>query len=551
MVNGVSHQRQVFSVCIRASLAALLLCGASLLRAQDWTVQTVPTRVSPSGQKVTVGVAIHTPVSGGTQPVRHVLVYPQSSGFPQLKAASGAVTLDLNGLWMRGTKHFRERGIALVYVDPPSDAEHRNLAARPRREVQQDLAATLKQVQQSFPGARIHLAGFSLVAPLLDVAADLEGFSKIVLVSSALRNSRTSDWSALRKPVLMLQAPGAQCDAAPFLEAQAVAQRNRFTLIQVGYEQQDKREGCGRTSQFALQGQESAVTEAIVNWLEGRQEPPSVIGYVSAQVAWREEVITYQVPGTFGGNQLEATLMLPEVRSFGEGPYPVMVWSHGDVELDYEAMHYKSRIREMTVGREFLQMGVAVLMPARRGAGLSQGSYPMPKNFSLSDADPTYKARVHAEDILPALAWLKTRPVLDANRVILAGQSAGGYATMYLASQNLPGLIGAVDFAGGRTQMTQAFTPNYLNRMMVNGFAEFGQTTRIPTLWVFAENDSRYTAETIRTSYEAFKAAGGKGRLLLNPPIEGDGHLIYLKPALWRAALKEYLSGIGVVTDGN
>jgi len=42
MVNGVSHQRQVFSVCIRASLAALLLCGASLLRAQDWTVQTVP-----------------------------------------------------------------------------------------------------------------------------------------------------------------------------------------------------------------------------------------------------------------------------------------------------------------------------------------------------------------------------------------------------------------------------------------------------------------------------------------------------------------------------
>jgi pimeloyl-ACP methyl ester carboxylesterase len=119
---------------------------------------------------------------------------------------------------------------------------------------------------------------------------------------------------------------------------------------------------------------------------------------------------------------------------------------------------------------------------------------------------------------------------------------------MYIASQSPTGLIGAIDFSGGRTNMTSVNGPSHLNQMMVDGFFEFGKTTRIPTLWVFAENDSRYTANTIRASHEAFQAAGGKARLLLNPPIEGDGHHIHHKPVLWRAALKEYLTEIGVVT---
>jgi dienelactone hydrolase len=533
------------STCLRFSLAVLLLCGASLLRAQDWTVQTLSTRVSPNGQNVTLAIAIYAAASGGAQPVRHVLVYPQPGGTAQLKVANGTTALALSGPWVRGAAQLQARGVALVYVDPPSDAERRNLNTRPRREVQQDLAAALKQAQQSFPGAQVHLAGFSLVAPLLDIAADLEGFGKVVVASSAFRNNRSSDWSSLRKPVLMLHAPGAQCDIAPFPEAQALAQRSRFSFVQVGYEQQDSKEDCGRTSQHVLQGQEATVAQAVADWLEG-QAPAPVIGYANPSIAWREEIITYQVPGTFGATRLEATLLLPDSRRFGTGPYPVTVFSHGDVEIN----PYKIRLRDMVVAREFLQMGVAVLMPARRGVGMSEGTYP--KNFSHEDGDATYKARVQSEDVLPALAWLKTRPELDAGRLILSGQSAGGYLTMYIASQSPPGLIGAIDFSGGRNDLTKAGTgPGYLNRMMVDGFAEFGKNTRIPTLWVFAENDSRYTANTIRASYEAFQAAGGKARLLLNPPIEGDGHFIHHKPELWRAALKDYLNEIGVVTRAN
>ena len=120
---------------------------------------------------------------------------------------------------------------------------------------------------------------------------------------------------------------------------------------------------------------------------------------------------------------------------------------------------------------------------------------------------------------------------------------------MYLASQNPAGVIGAIDFSGGRNDITSDSGPSHLNPMMVRGFAEFGKTTRVPTFWVFAENDSRYTANTIRASHEAFLAAGGKARLLLSPPIDGDGHHIYHKPAIWRAAVKAYLQEIGAVSN--
>lgn len=527
--------------CIRFSLAGLLLCGASLAGAQSWAVHTLSTRVLPDGQSAKVAIAVSlASAAAGAPPVRHVLVYPQAGSSPQLKVAGGPTVLNLGGPWIRGASALQAQGIALVYVDPSSDAGTRSFDARPSREVLQDLAAAVKQAQQLFPGAQIHLAGFVSVASLLNIAGDLEGFSKIVLAGSALANARTSDWSGLRKPVLMLHAPSAQCDGAPFLEAQMLATRSRFTFVQVGYERQDIKADCGRTSQHALQGQDANVAKAVADWLDGKEVAPTV-GYARPQIAWREQLLHYFSPATFGTNQLEMTLLYPP----GTGPFPVAVFNHGDIEIDFPYIRNKRRFVDMTVAREFLEQGWAVAFPTRRGVGLSEGTYPL-ANFQRGDADTTYKAREHAKDILPALAYLKTIPEIDARRLLITGQSAGGYAAMHVASLNLPGVVGLVNFSGGRTDMITGQGPGYLHQVMVDGFAEFGKTTRTPGLLIFAENDSRYSANTIRASHEAFQAAGGKARLLLNPPIEGDGHFVYHKPALWRAALREYLNEIGV-----
>jgi len=381
--------------CIPALLAGLLLGGASLALAQGWAVQTLSTRILPDGQFAKIAIAVHQAASAATStpPVRHVLVYPQPLGTPQLKVASGNTDLTMGGTWIRALLHLQLHGVSLVYVDIPSDAERRGLTSRPSREVRLDLAATIKEVPQLFPGSQMHLAGFSSVAPLLDIAGDLQGFNKIVLAGSALGHFRSKDWSDVPQPVLMFHAPSTQCDAAPFLEAEALAKRSRFTLVKVGYERQDSKVDCGRTSQHVLHGQEAAVAKVVADWLDGK-DIPSVIGHASPQTAWREEITSYQVPSTFGSNQLEATLLLPDALRFGAGPYPVMVFNHGDVELDSAAIRSKSRIRDMVVAREFLQLGVAALMPARRGVGMSEGTYP--KGFSANDGDSIYKARVHA-----------------------------------------------------------------------------------------------------------------------------------------------------------
>jgi dienelactone hydrolase len=310
--------------------------------------------------------------------------------------------------------------------------------------------------------------------------------------------------------------------------------------VEAGYEKAAAKFDCDRGSQHVLTKLETEFAETALRWF-GSMDVPKNIGHPNPPIAWREQIVTYPAPGVIGVNQLEMTLLLPD----GAGPFPVVVFNHGDVDMDAAVIRHRQRIRELIVAGEFLQHGIAVAVPARRGVGMSEGNYP--GGFARHDGDPTYKARVHAQDILPALDYLKSRPEIDGQRIILAGQSAGGYSVMYIASTHPPGVIGVVDFSGGRTDAGGGEGAGALNRMMVSGFEQLGRTTRIPTLWVFAENDSRYSAETIRASHAAFVAAGGKARLSLSPPTTGDGHYIYHQPQLWSEALKEFLSEIGAI----
>jgi dienelactone hydrolase len=523
---------------IACTLAAALHAHG---QATPWTVQTIVTRGAPDGDPVTTAVALRVPVA---KPAKHLVLYVSPNDAPLLTTASGPAQLDLIGPWVRAAAALNEQGVAVAFADVPSDAMGRALARREPVQVRHDMQALVAHLQKRFAGITVNLGVFSVgAAATLDVAARIDGVARIAVASGAFLNARTRDWRSLANRVLLIHAPSATCGATPFVDAQWVARKNGFALVAAGYEKPASRFECGRRSHHVLADLDDEFAAVVARWFDGAEAPDLTkgIGHPNPQTAWREQIVTYPAPGVIGVNQLEMTLLFPD----RPGPFPVAVFNHGDVDIDSAFLRDRQRMRELTVAFEFLRLGVAVAVPARRGVGMSEGNYP--REFARYDGDPTYKARVHAQDILPALDYLKTRAEIDAQRIILTGQSAGGYSVSYIASTQPPGVIGAVNFSGGRTDATSREGAGAFNRMMVSGFAALGKTTRIPSLWVFAENDSRYSADTIRAAHAAFVKGGGTAKLALSPPLPIDGHFIYRRPELWREALKTFLTEIGVL----
>lgn len=526
-------------------LAGLLLasCAALPLHAQTqpaadgvnhWQIDTIPLRTASNGEAVTLGLAVRMPPPA--VPLKHIMLTFSTSSSPTITSSSDKPLLTASTPWLRASSNLNARGVGVAFADVPSDANGRPLAQR-GWQIGDDLRVSLAYLARKYPGVDVSVGTFlGNTMPLLDALKKNGNVSKAIIVSGQFLDARTSDWRGLTTSVMAIHAPSAQCDLSPFYEAELISKANNFILVKAGYRQQEKVVSCDTGSQSRLSGLDEELAEVTANRLDN-QPAPTTIGYATPPTAWREQVLHYMA----GSKKLEMTLLLPD----GPGPFPVMVFNHGDIEVGSAWLSYKRRYREMIVAREFLHYGVAVAIPVRPGVGMSEGVYLIPN--SRGDADASYKGRLHAENIMPAFEFLKTIPELDTNRIIVTGQSAGGYATMYIASQNPPGVIGAVNFSGGRTDSGGGSGPGYLNSTMVNAFEEAGKTTRMPVLMIFAEGDSRYSPNTIRHAYQAFIDAGGKGTLSLSPPSNIDGHFVYHQPAYWRDALHVYLQQIGIV----
>ncbi|PXX48414.1 dienelactone hydrolase [Aquitalea magnusonii] len=535
----------------RVFLALLLIVAAMTVQAETlaetqpgnarplaWQIDPVSTGRQSEAGEVKLNLAIHLPADGK---IRHIVLYPSPNGQPAIKSTAGGPHIDLNGPWIRTSAVLEQKGIAVAFADPPDDAAGHMPENRPPLSLRRDLQAVLDYLTTRYPGVPVSLGLFAGEAvPVLDVVSRLEGVHGVIVASGGFLKARTKDWHGIKTPVLLIHAPGAQCDAAPYPEAEYLARLNGFALVQARYPHREWKPGCGKDSQHVLAALDEEFAALVARWLDGAAVA-AFIGHGDMLPAWHEEIVHYAVPAVLGHVELEMTLLFPD----GTGPFPLLVFNHGDMELDSPHVRDKQRFRDMIVAREFLYHGIAVAFPSRQGVGLSEGG--LQNHFSINDAAPLYKAKAQSADIVPAIDYLKTRKEIDPGRIILSGQSAGGYCAMYLAGINLPGVIGVVNFSGGRTtNKTASGGPEYRNQMMIDGFAEVGKTAQVPALLVFTENDSRYSANTIQSSQDAFVSAGGKSTLLLLPPIAGDGHFVFHQPQLWRAALSKYLGDIGI-----
>ena len=253
-----------------------------------------------------------------------------------------------------------------------------------------------------------------------------------------------------------------------------------------------------------------------------------------------QESVVILAPGGY-------TLSMAILRPHGSGPFGAVILNHG-ASPTASARQQESPALLMHTATAFAQRGYAVFMPLRRGFGASGGQWAEDPG---SCANPDFRRgeRAAAADVLAAYEYARKRPYVDRERMILAGQSAGGVASIYAAAQAPHGLVAVLAFAAGRGGVPSSPGVPCAASRLAEVFAELGRTVRAPVLLYYAENDLYFGPETTRQWYSQFQAGGATAEYVLQPPFGTNGHFVFTDKAgvnLWLPVVDQFLQRHGI-----
>jgi dienelactone hydrolase len=255
-------------------------------------------------------------------------------------------------------------------------------------------------------------------------------------------------------------------------------------------------------------------------------------------ISINEQVLMLPVVENGNALQFETTIYRPP----GEGPFPLLLMNHGKERGKPAA---QKRDRFLAMGREFVRRGYAVAIPMRKGFSKSDGIY---SDFGCNMHD---NGLVQADDIEAALRALKKMPWIDHDRVIVAGQSYGGLATMAFGTRQFPGVRGLINFAGG-LRIDGDFCD--WKSALVTAFSNYGSRTSLPSLWFYGENDSYFDPSLAQRLQNAYQSAGGSSQLIAYGRFKSDAHgLISSRDGIpvWWPETERFLQRIGLPSDIN
>jgi dienelactone hydrolase len=128
---------------------------------------------------------------------------------------------------------------------------------------------------------------------------------------------------------------------------------------------------------------------------------------------------------------------------------------------------------------------------------------------------------------IATIKYLTDQKAILPDRTIIVGQSAGGWGSIALASQNPAGVKAVVVFAGGRGGRVDGKpNNNCAPDRLVAATAEFGRTARVPMLWIYTRNDTFFGPDLSTRMHEAFIRAGGNAEYHLLDAFGNDGHFL-------------------------
>ena len=233
----------------------------------------------------------------------------------------------------------------------------------------------------------------------------------------------------------------------------------------------------------------------------------------------------------------------------GDGPFPAMIMTHGTSRLVPERAKVTADKYYVRQANMFAKMGIAVLFVVRRGFGISDGPYAEGHQYHPDGTrDYAKTGLAAAQDLQAAVQYMQGKPFVDGKRIVLLGQSTGGHSVIATGSLNLSGVVGVVNFAGGRGSTAPDVVKD--EDRLVESFHVFGKTFKVPTIWLYSENDHYFGPALARKFLTAFQAGGAEVDFVSLPPSGEDGHSSFLRARdNWVGPVLEFLKRIGIVTE--
>ena len=227
----------------------------------------------------------------------------------------------------------------------------------------------------------------------------------------------------------------------------------------------------------------------------------------------------------------------------GPGPFPTVIWNHGSEHDPGGGPQFDS------VAAVFVPAGYAVFAPMRRGHSDSEGQWIQDTIHATVSGEGMPAAErlmvrlmstEQLDDQLAGLAYAKTLPFVDANRVVVAGCSYGGIETL-LAAERGAGFKAAFSISPAALSWNG-------HTVLQNRLIEAVRKIDIPVLLIQPPRDA--SLEPARVLGEAAKRAGKRSfTAKVYPPTMPDSQQVHCFGGVkgmrnWAAEAVSFFDGV-------
>lgn len=201
---------------------------------------------------------------------------------------------------------------------------------------------------------------------------------------------------------------------------------------------------------------------------------------------------------------LETTIFYPTTPA----PWPLAIINHG-TDGGMPSFHQEKRSRPIELAKFFMKRGYLVVAPMRQGYAQSGGKPNTVKDNGCEDAK---YAISNAKDFKNIVDFFILSGQAKKDQILVIGGSTGGLVSLGIGASEFQSKIqGIINISGG----VKPDKPCNWDVELIKAGSELGSLTKIPSLWLYTEDDKWFPPSVSKPFFENYKKAGADATLKL------------------------------------